>query len=75
MANIGTHNPTISNTYKALVFLVRSNSNLYSGNLLNGHPSTADTHDIMDNSEVPTVLPFISILKATPEQWTPRYSV
>ena len=25
----------------------------YSETLLNGHPSTADTHDIMDNSESP----------------------
>ena len=35
----------------------------YSGTPLSGHPSSADTHDIMDNSERPTVLPFISILK------------
>ena len=26
---------------------------LYSGTPLNGHPSTADTHDITDNSESP----------------------
>ena len=26
---------------------------LYSGTLLNRHPSTADTHDITDNSESP----------------------
>ena len=26
---------------------------LYSGTLRNGHPSTADTHDIADNSESP----------------------
>ena len=26
---------------------------LYSGTTLNGHPSTADTHDITDNSESP----------------------
>jgi len=25
----------------------------YSGTPLNGHPSTADTHDIRDNSESP----------------------
>ena len=33
------------------------------GTPLNGHPSIADTHDITDNSEVPTVFPFTSILK------------
>ena len=32
---------------KALTALV------YSGTPLNGHPSTADTHDITDNSESP----------------------
>jgi len=26
---------------------------IYSGTPLNGHPSKADTHDIMDNSESP----------------------
>ena len=26
---------------------------MYSGTPLNGHPSTADTHDIMDSSESP----------------------
>ena len=26
---------------------------IYSGTLLNGHPSMADTHDITDNSESP----------------------
>ena len=36
---------------------------VYSGTPLNGHPSTADTHDITDNSEVPTILPFTSVLK------------
>ena len=30
----------------------------YSETLLNGHPSTVDTHNIMDNSKVPTVLSF-----------------
>ena len=34
---------------------------LYSGTLQ--HSSTVDTHNITDNSEVPTVLPFTSILK------------
>ena len=29
---------------------------MYSGNPLNGHLSTADTHDIMDNSESPDCL-------------------
>ena len=30
-----------------------SNASLYSGTPLNGHPSTADTHDIRDNSGSP----------------------
>ena len=30
---------------------------MYSGTLLNGHPSKADTHDIMDNSESPECPP------------------
>ena len=36
---------------------------IYSGTLLNRHPSTADTHDVMDNSESPDCPSFTSILK------------
>ena len=36
---------------------------VYSGTPLNGHPSTADTHDITDNSGSPDCPPFTSILK------------
>ena len=28
---------------------------LYNGSLLNGHPSTANTHNIMDNSNFPSI--------------------
>ena len=36
---------------------------VYSETPLNGHLSTADTHDIKDNSESYDVLPFTSILQ------------
>ena len=36
---------------------------IYSGAPLNRHSSTADTHDIMDNSESPDCHPFTLLLK------------
>ena len=45
----------------------RSCEREYSGNLLNEHPSTADTHDIMDNSESPDCPSIHFNTQATPE--------
>ena len=35
----------------SFVIFIREIGELYSGTLLNGHSSTADAHDITDNSE------------------------
>ena len=42
---------------------------------LNGHPRTADTHDIVDNSEYPDCLSIHFNTQVTLKQWTLRYSV
>ena len=47
----------------------------YSGTPLNGHPSTADTHNITDNSESPDCPSVHFNTSATPEQRTPHYSI
>ena len=44
-------------------------------NPLNGQPATADTHDIMDNSESPDCPSIHFNTQSTPEQQTPHYSV
>ena len=45
----------------------------YSGTLLNGHPSAADTCDITDNSECPDCISIDFNTFKTPQQQTPRY--
>ena len=47
----------------------------YSGTPLNGHPSTADTCDIMDNSECQDHISIHFNTFELPQQRTPRYSV
>ena len=48
---------------------------VYSGTLLNEHPSIVDTHDVTDNSESPDCPSIHFNIQATPEQQTPHYSV
>ena len=52
-----------------------SSNNYYSGIPLNGHPSTADTCDITDNSECPDCISIDFDIFKPPQQQTPRYSV
>ena len=57
------------------VQLLLYNEHVYSGTPLNGHPSTADTCDITDNSECPDCISVEFNTFKPPQQRTPRYSV
>ena len=47
----------------------------YSGTTINGHPSTADTHDITDTFDCPDRISIDFNTLKIPEERTPRYSI
>ena len=72
---VSTGNATLfrQNIYIAAILLYVLE--YYSGTPLNGHPSTTDTHDITDSSEIPDRFSIDFNTLKTPELRTPRYSV
>ena len=60
---------TVTEPYSGAGYVIQ-----YSGTPLNGHPSTADTCDITDNSECPDCISIDFNIFKPPQQRTPRYS-